>query len=168
MQHFCSMKTGILLFILFIILNNLFAQSKQLKIPEVKESPIIDSVLARNIAQVIPAKSCILLDIGGGYFMYHLYVSLIKTGLSVINLYDHDLNNNLRFLNYKGHLIFVIGPDDPFHFFTKTNNKRIFSFKNNLIKQASGNTYGSNKNDIYIDVYEYKNGRFETLLVPIH
>ena len=136
------MKTGKLLFILIISLNNLFAQSiKKLKLPEVKESPIIDSVLAID-AQVIPDKSCILLDIGGGYFMYHLYVSLIKTDLSVINLNDHDLNNNLRFLNYKGHAIFVTGPDDPFNFFTKTNNKSIFCFKNNLVKQKEKQVFG--------------------------
>jgi hypothetical protein len=162
------MKKLFLSFSVIISINSLFAQSvKKINIPEVKEFSIIDSILKKKISKALPGKSCILLDFSEGYNSYNLDVILIETNLQQINLYEHDLTK-LSFFNYKGYIIFVAGPESLYHFFSKTRKSENFNFLLNKLSKGENRRINGNKNEIHLDVYEYQNGRFVTILIPLH
>jgi hypothetical protein len=156
-----------LFFCISISLSHLTAQLHQkIAVPEVKESKIIDSVLNINLPKPIPSNSCVVLEVHRIGYMYDLYVDFIKTNLSIINLYKHDLKNNLRYFRYKGYLIFVTGPNDPYNFFVDKLKTTDFYFENSFNDGRRNDTDAKNEN--YLEMYDYQNGRFETILHPLH
>jgi len=157
----------LLFFWLFSIsIFNFGSQSTtKLTVPEVKEGKIIDSALDVTLPKSFQRNCCILLELKRFGYVYSLYIDLVKTNLLTINLYKHDLKNNLRFFRYKGYLIFVTGPNDPYNFFSNNLKTTYFYFENSINVRRGNDTDAKNEN--YLEMYNYQNGRFETILKPL-
>ena len=165
---------AILFFSLSIFaINRSFAQSiTKLKVPQVKESFQIDSLIEKGIYAAIPGKSCILLDLymrNGPIFV----LSVLKTDVSVFDLgversrtsFSANYRNDLRFFNYKGFIVFVIGMDDPYKLFAQTKKYRQFSFLNTFSEKEKRDLFG---NAIYCNFYKYETDHFVSLIEPVY
>lgn len=151
------MKCLIYSVLLFTCLNSYAQQIRNFKIPLVKESRHIDSLIDEFILFSIPKRSCISIYIRKPRDDHFYQITSRKTNTKLIDDEVLFITENLRFFNYCGYTVFVYGDLGASELFTKTSYLKQFKFikipKKNDIDEVLKNVLGWG-------TFEYKNGKF--------
>ncbi|MDB5134667.1 MAG: hypothetical protein JWP37_1270 [Mucilaginibacter sp.] len=150
-------------FLLFFLLAAkicLSQNSKQVRVPMVKETHAVDSLIETfklfNRNNGFKNDSCFLLIVRANNNDAILSVRFINQlenstiDLSVKNLFELG---NFRYFMFKNNFVLVIGDNDPYNWFTRCTQTKLFTINQIAPDQKYISAY----------IYSYKNGKFKAL-----